>query len=83
MTAMFRLLKAYAKGEYQETPWQSLLMIIASIVYSVMPFDVVPDFVVAFGFLDDAAIIGWTVRTIKSDIDKFLEWERQRADQNG
>jgi uncharacterized membrane protein YkvA (DUF1232 family) len=82
LMAMFRLSKAYAKGEYQETPWQSLLMVIAAIIYFVMPVDVIPDFLVGLGFLDDAAIIGWTIKTIKSDVDRFLEWEKQRAEQN-
>jgi uncharacterized membrane protein YkvA (DUF1232 family) len=54
-------------------------MIIAAIVYFVMPLDLIPDFLAGFGFVDDAAVLGWTVKTLSSDIDAFTEWEAQNA----
>jgi len=82
LQACFRLVNAYAKGEYHEIPWSSIAMIVASIVYFVMPLDLLPDFILGIGLLDDAALIAWTVRTISSDIEKFIEWEDARAENN-
>lgn len=65
------LIKAYAKGEYREIPWNSLLLITASLLYFVFPFDLLPDFLVALGFFDDAALIGWTLKSVKQDLDRF------------
>ncbi len=73
---MLRLLKAYAKGDYRETPWRSLLMIIAAVIYFVMPIDLIPDFIAGVGLLDDAAVIGWTLAAVKADIDSFVAWEQ-------
>ena len=42
----FRLLVAYAKGEYREIPWKSLISIIGSVVYFMMPADFIPDIIV-------------------------------------
>jgi uncharacterized membrane protein YkvA (DUF1232 family) len=53
-------------------------MIVASIVYFVMPVDLLPDFILGIGFLDDAGLIAWTVKTISSDIEKFIEWEESQ-----
>jgi uncharacterized membrane protein YkvA (DUF1232 family) len=75
LSALFRLVKAYANGGYRDIPWQSLVMIVASLVYFVMPADFIPDFLVAAGYLDDVTVIGWTVKTVGDDIDAFLEWE--------
>lgn len=75
MTACFRLIRAYAKGTYRDIPWYSIVMIVASVIYFVMPIDLIPDFLVGFGLLDDAALLGWAVKTFSSDIDHFLEWE--------
>lgn len=79
LMACLRLIKAYARGEYRDIPWTSIVMLVAAVIYFVMPFDLIPDFIVGFGLLDDAALIGWTVKTLSSDIDAFVDWELHRA----
>lgn len=78
LSAMFRLLRAYAKGNYREIPWKSLTLIIASVSYFVMPLDLIPDFIVALGLFDDIALITWTVSAIKADLDAFTTWEKDK-----
>ena len=80
LQASFRLLRAYASGRYREIPTASLISIIASIIYFVMPVDLIPDFIVALGLVDDAALLGWVLSSVKSDIDHFIAWERQQAE---
>ncbi len=70
-----RMLAAYTKGEYREIPWKSLVALVAALIYFVMPLDVIPDFILGFGFADDIALIAWTVKSIKGDIDRFAAWE--------
>ena len=82
ISASFRLLKAYAAGEYRQISLESMALIVASIIYFVMPFDAVPDFIVALGFLDDAALLAWTFRSVAADIEAFLGWEKDQADGN-
>lgn len=79
LMAAMRLLRAYARGEYRDIPWPSLLSIIATIIYFVTPLDLIPDFLLAFGLLDDAALIGWILTSLKGDIDRFVDWERTQA----
>lgn len=79
LMACFRLIKAYAKGTYRDIPWSSLVMLVAAVIYFVMPIDLIPDFIVGFGLLDDAALLGWTVKKFSADIDAFIEWERESA----
>jgi uncharacterized membrane protein YkvA (DUF1232 family) len=75
LMACFRLIKAYANGSYREIPWSSLVMLVASVIYFVMPVDLIPDFILGLGLLDDAALLGWTINTFSSDIEAFVEWE--------
>ena len=79
LMALFRLLRAYAKREYVEVPWQSLLLIAATILYFLIPTDLIPDWIIGLGFIDDAALIGWTMNTVKTDIDGFREWESKNS----
>ncbi|MDP4651837.1 MAG: DUF1232 domain-containing protein, partial [Haliea sp.] len=57
-----------------------MLILVAAVVYFVMPVDVVPDILLGFGLLDDAAILGWTLRTLDVDLKRFRAWEASRAD---
>lgn len=73
-----RMVRAYAAGEYRETPWKSLIRLIAVLIYFVSPIDIIPDFLPLVGFADDIALVVWLFTGIKADIDKFSEWERSR-----
>ncbi len=75
LQACLRLLRAYAGGRYRAIPWASLVSIIAAVIYFVMPLDFIPDFLLAIGLIDDAALLGWVLSSFKTDIDKFIEWE--------
>ena len=74
--AAFRLLKAYAAGDYRDISLKSLTLIVASIIYFVMPIDVVPDFILALGLADDAALLAWTFKSVAEDFSRFIEWEK-------
>ena len=76
-SAAIRLVKAYALGEYRKVSFESLALIVSSIIYLVMPIDVIPDFIIALGFTDDAALLAWTFSSVAQDIERFIEWEKQ------
>lgn len=79
LMTLLRLIRAYAKREYVEIPWQSLILIVATILYFFIPTDLIPDWIVGLGYIDDAALIGWTMNSVKSDVDGFREWESKNA----
>jgi uncharacterized membrane protein YkvA (DUF1232 family) len=78
LTTLFRLVKAWGKGEYKDVSTKTIIWVIAAIIYFVNPFDVVPDFITGVGYVDDAVIILFVVNSIRQDLDKFLKWERSR-----
>ena len=73
------VVKAYKDGTYRKIPMKSILMIIATFIYFVNPFDLIPDFLFGFGFLDDATIIGLTFRQISSDLEHFNKWKNEQT----
>lgn len=73
--AALRLLKAYSAGQYRDISLESLGLIVASIIYFLMPIDALPDFILAVGLTDDAALLAWTLRSVSDDIDRFVQWE--------
>ena len=79
LMALLRLLRAWVTGEYKGVTWQTMLLVTTAILYFVMPLDVIPDFLAGWGFLDDAAVIGYVVRAIRGELERFYEWEAARA----
>ena len=73
--------RSWIKGEYKEIPKNSILMIIATIIYFVSPIDLIPDILAGFGFFDDAAVIGFTIKQISSDLEKFKAWKMNRENE--
>ena len=72
---LLRLLRAYARREYTDVPWQTLGLIVAGILYFVTPIDLIPDFIIGLGYLDDAAVLAWIVNAVRSVLDDFSTWE--------
>ena len=70
-----RLIQAYAAGRYQAMPKRSLMALITAVAYFVIPTDAIPDFVAGIGLLDDVALMGWVLKSIKTDLEKFQQWE--------
>lgn len=74
-----RMLRSYQGGDYRRTPWKSLLLITAGIIYFVSPLDLIPDFIPVMGFMDDISVLLWIVNSVRGDVEKFKEWEETYA----
>lgn len=76
---LFDLIGAWRRGEYRTIPTRSIVTIIASIIYFVSPIDLVPDFLIGLGIVDDAAVIGFVLKQITSDLDRFRDWKENQG----
>ncbi len=77
-----RMVQAYMRGDYRVIPWKSLLLLVAGILYFVMPLDLLPDFIPLAGYLDDLSIMLWIFQAIKTDIEDFEAWEKGMSRQS-
>lgn len=75
LSAMLRLLYAWANASYQRVPWPTLMMVAGAVGYFVLPLDLIPDMLGPIGLMDDAAIIASTVQSVRDELDRFREWE--------
>jgi len=72
---IFRLVRAWLKGDYRELSKKSLVVLVGALVYFLMPLDAIPDFIPGLGFMDDVTIVGLALTAVKTEIEKFREWE--------
>ena len=72
---LVRLGAAIARGDYRRLPWKSIFLLAAGLLYFVTPADLIPDFILGTGFLDDAVIVAYVMKAIRDDLTKFEDWE--------
>lgn len=70
-----RMIQAYAKGQYRDAPWKSMVGIVAGIIYFLMPIDLIPDFIPFTGFIDDFTVIMLISNAFQQDIEQFEIWD--------
>lgn len=76
---LVRLARAFATGTYRQIPWKAIVSVIAALLYFVVPFDAIPDFIPIIGYLDDAVVVAYVMRLLHFEIAQFKAWEADRA----
>ena len=71
-----RMVRAIAQKRYPEIPWKSLSLAVVALLYIAMPFDLIPDMFFGLGLADDAALVAFVLKQMKTDLDAFREWEK-------
>jgi uncharacterized membrane protein YkvA (DUF1232 family) len=74
---LFDLVGAWRRGEYRKIPTGSIVTIIAAIIYFVSPIDLIPDFLIGLGIVDDAVVFGFVLKQITTDLEKFKIWKEK------
>ena len=73
------LIMDFWKGKYRAVSAKSIVIFIVALGYLVSPVDLIPDYILGFGQIDDAAILGLSLYFLEKDLMKYKEWR----DKNG
>jgi len=76
---LFEVVGAWMKGTYKEIPYTTIVAIFGALLYFISPIDVIPDFIPVIGYIDDALVIGLTIKAISHDLEKYKEWKSIHA----
>jgi uncharacterized membrane protein YkvA (DUF1232 family) len=50
-------------------------MIAGALAYVVFPIDIIPDFILGVGFLDDAFVLGFVVKQLTEEIARYKKFK--------
>lgn len=76
LITFIQLCKAWLNRDYTNISKQAIVSVLAAIAYFLIPFDVLPDFIFGFGFLDDIAVVRYVLKTLQGEIEAFRLWQR-------
>lgn len=75
MFTLMRLIRNYANGQYRQVSGKTVLIGLATVLYLLLPIDLVPDFIPMLGLMDDLSLITWFIKAFQKELLKFQEWE--------
>ncbi|WP_256218386.1 YkvA family protein [Bacillus sp. MUM 116] len=75
---LIELIKSYSKGEYRNISKNTMATVIGAILYFVSPIDMIPDFIIGLGFVDDAAVISFAVKKISGELNEYDKWKKRQ-----
>ena len=76
---LFLLIKDYWKGTYRDVSAKSIVIFVVALAYIISPIDLIPDYIIGLGQIDDAVILGFSLYFLEKDLRKYKEWR----DRNG
>jgi len=72
---LLRMFRSHLNGKYRAFPVSTIVLIVFALVYFITPTDLIPDFIPALGFTDDASVVYLVVKKLGRDIKKYHQWE--------
>ena len=81
LEVLLRMFRSHLNGQYKAFPTSTIVLIVFALAYFVTPTDLIPDFIPALGFADDASVIFLIVKKLNRDIDGFHQWEEDQVKQ--
>jgi uncharacterized membrane protein YkvA (DUF1232 family) len=69
------LIKDYWKGNYRDVSIKSIIIFVVTLTYIISPIDLIPDYVIGLGQIDDVALLGLSLFFLEKEIRKYKEWK--------
>ena len=73
-----RLARAWGRRDYRGVARSTIVLIVGGFLYFVSPIDAIFDAIPVLGLVDDAFVLGWVLRQVRSELEVFRDWESQR-----
>jgi len=81
LIALVRMMRAWLKGDYKNISTKSIIAVVAALLYFVNPLDLIPDFIPIIGQIDDVFIVGYLIKTLNKELERFMAWEKENNTQ--
>lgn len=63
------------KGRYRPVPWQAFGWMGLALAYLISPLDLIPDFLLIIGLVDDLVIVSWLLSRVDRSLAGYRHWK--------
>ncbi|WP_251976638.1 YkvA family protein [Salinicola avicenniae] len=63
------------RGRYRPIPWAAFGWMVLAVVYLVSPLDLIPDFIMILGLVDDVFVVGWLLTRVDRALTDYRRWK--------
>ena len=74
LVLLIDLVRDFVKGRYRDISPNTVVAALAALLYFLMPFDAVPDFILSLGMIDDFAILAWVAKHFQQELAHYQSW---------
>lgn len=74
--SLVNMVNDYCVGQYKDISFGTMVGIVSCILYFIFPMDLLPDKTPVVGYIDDIAILKYTIDVVKLDIEKYEKWKK-------
>lgn len=74
------IVKDYATGRYRKVPFWAVGAIVFMLLYVVNPVDLIPDFLIGVGQIDDIIVIILCLMMIRQELHEYKAWKSRHED---
>jgi uncharacterized membrane protein YkvA (DUF1232 family) len=67
---MWKMLGEAFRGQYKMSAF-TMLVLLLSVVYVLLPFDLIPDFIPVIGWIDDGLVIYLLLKRLSTETQRF------------
>lgn len=71
----FRMLRDIVTRKYRKIPFGTIAVIVCTLLYILNPQDIIPDYIVGIGYIDDAFILSMSLLFTKMDVQKYKDFK--------
>jgi uncharacterized membrane protein YkvA (DUF1232 family) len=65
----------FIKGTYRNVSVKSIIIFVVAIAYIISPLDLIPDYIIGMGQIDDVAILGLSLYFLEKELRKYRAWK--------
>ena len=76
---LMSLVKDYYQGNYRNIPYKTISAAVVGLLYVLNPIDIIPDFIPFIGQVDDALVLGFCLRLMEKDLNKYKTWKNEQS----